>query len=92
MEIKRTFIQTHTFTKLWKNLGLNDADLRRLENELLHNPKTGDVIQGMLLKAAEKAAAPVFVMWTLKYKKQFTYWPYLQKMKCRICQRQNEIT
>ncbi len=46
VEIKRTFIQTHTFTKLWKNLGLNDADLRRLENELLHNPKTGDVIQG----------------------------------------------
>lgn len=46
MIIKRTFIQTSTFTKSWKELGFNDSDLRRLENELLQNPKVGNVIRG----------------------------------------------
>ena len=40
------FIQTRTFTRLWEELGFNDADLHRLENELLHNPKIGPVIRG----------------------------------------------
>jgi hypothetical protein len=44
--IKRTFIQTSAFTKSWKELGFNDSDLRRLENELLQNPKVGNVIRG----------------------------------------------
>ncbi|MDD2960191.1 MAG: type II toxin-antitoxin system RelE/ParE family toxin [Lachnospiraceae bacterium] len=42
----RTFIQSDEFAKNWGNLGLNDDDLRRLELELLENPKTGSVIQG----------------------------------------------
>lgn len=46
MEIKRTFIQTKNFTKSWESLGFTDVDLRRLENELLHDPKIGPVIQG----------------------------------------------
>ncbi len=46
MEIKRTFIQTSAFMKGWKALGFNDDDLRRLENELLLNPKVGSVIRG----------------------------------------------
>ena len=46
MIIKRTFIQTSAFTKSWKELGFNDSDLRRLENELLQNPKVGNVIRG----------------------------------------------
>ena len=46
MEIKRIFIQTHGFSRSWKELGFDDADLRRLENELLRNPKVGNVIQG----------------------------------------------
>lgn len=44
--IKRTFIQTSAFAKAWKELGFNDNDLRRLENELLQNPKVGKVIRG----------------------------------------------
>lgn len=30
----------------WKELELNDMDLRRLQNEILENPKAGTVIQG----------------------------------------------
>ena len=44
--MKRTFIEVPMFTRKWKELGLNDDDLRRLENELLENPKAGDAIQG----------------------------------------------
>ena len=46
LEIKREFIQTSVFTREWEGLGFNDTDLRRLENELLQNPKVGKVIQG----------------------------------------------
>lgn len=42
----RMFIQTTEFTKNWERLGLTDDDLRRLELEILRNPKAGDVIQG----------------------------------------------
>lgn len=44
--MKRTFIQTLEFTKNWERLGLYDEDLRRLELEILKNPKVGPVIQG----------------------------------------------
>lgn len=46
MEIKRTFIQTHVFSKCWAELGFTGEDLRRLENQLLQNPKIGPVIRG----------------------------------------------
>lgn len=42
----RTFIETQEFTKNWAGLGLVDQDLRRLELEILKNPKTGKVIRG----------------------------------------------
>lgn len=42
----RTFIQTSEFVNNWQELGFTDDDLRRLELELLRNPKTGSVIQG----------------------------------------------
>lgn len=42
----RTFIEVPTFQKKWHELGLTDENLRELENILLENPKTGDVIQG----------------------------------------------
>ena len=42
----RTFIQTSEFTHNWDDLGLNDEDLRRLEWEILQNPKVGPVIPG----------------------------------------------
>lgn len=45
--MNRTFIQTETFTKKWDDLGLNDDDLRSLEQYLLNNPKTGaELIHG----------------------------------------------
>lgn len=42
----RTFIQTLEFTKRWEEIGFEDNDLRRLELELLKNPKVGAVIKG----------------------------------------------
>lgn len=44
--ISREFIILPSFDIKWKRLGLNDYDLKRLENELLHNPKSGSVMQG----------------------------------------------
>lgn len=42
----REFIFTATFTNCWKAMGLNDENLRELEQELLKNPQLGDVIEG----------------------------------------------
>ena len=42
----RTFIQTFEFSKSWDSLGLNDEDLRKLENEILEDPKAAPVIPG----------------------------------------------
>ena len=42
----RTFIQTDEFVKNWERLGLTDDDMRRLELEILKNPKIGSVIRG----------------------------------------------
>lgn len=42
----RTFIQTDEFVKRWKELGLTDDDLRRLELMIMKNPQAGPIIQG----------------------------------------------
>lgn len=42
----RTFIETDSFTKKWKHIGLTDDDLIVLQNLLLKDPKIGDVIPG----------------------------------------------
>ncbi len=44
--MNRTFIEVPQFTKKWQLLGLTDDDLKALEEELLNNPKAGDVIKG----------------------------------------------
>ena len=44
--MKRTFIETKYFTVKWKELGFTEEDLRRLQEELLENPKVGDVMRG----------------------------------------------
>lgn len=44
--MNRTFIEVPIFTRKWKELGLDDEDLRALENVLLENPKSGDAIKG----------------------------------------------
>ncbi len=45
-KIKRMFIHGTHFTQTWKNLGFTDEDLRRLEQVLLEDPKSGNVIVG----------------------------------------------
>ena len=42
----RSFIELPLFRSKWVDLGLNDADLRRLQVELLADPKVGAVMQG----------------------------------------------
>ena len=42
----RTFIELQIFRSRWNDLGLNDTDLRRLQIELLADPKVGAVMQG----------------------------------------------
>lgn len=42
----RLFVMLSLFERQWEKLGLTDDDLRRLQEQLLQNPKAGDVIQG----------------------------------------------
>jgi len=42
--LKREFIRTATFERLWAEMGLGDDDLRDLENILLEKPSVGAVI------------------------------------------------
>ncbi len=42
----RNFVMTSDFDNAWKNLGLNDEELRQLQNSLTQNPTAGDMIQG----------------------------------------------
>jgi len=42
----REFVMMPEFDSKWKQMGLSDAELRQLQEELLINPKAGDVIKG----------------------------------------------
>lgn len=42
----RTFVELPFFQKRWKALGLDDKDLKRLQEELIADPKVGDVMKG----------------------------------------------
>ncbi|MBQ9749506.1 MAG: type II toxin-antitoxin system RelE/ParE family toxin [Clostridia bacterium] len=42
----RSFIELPLFRTKWEKLGLNDSDLRRLQEQLLSDPKVGAVMQG----------------------------------------------
>lgn len=42
----RTFVELPLFRTKWKELGLNDDDLKRLQEEILLDPKTGAVMRG----------------------------------------------
>ena len=44
--MKREFIVTDWFAACWKHMGLTDQDMRRLENEILSNPKLAPVMAG----------------------------------------------
>lgn len=42
----RKFVSLPSFLSKWEKIGLDDSDMRRLEKELLENPKIGDVMKG----------------------------------------------
>ena len=42
----RTFVELPIFRTRWKEMGLNDDDLRRLQEELLSDPNIGAVMRG----------------------------------------------
>lgn len=44
-QLKREFVELPIFLKRWKELGLDDNDLFRLQMELLEDPKMGKVIK-----------------------------------------------
>ena len=41
----RTFVELPLFRSKWKSLGLDDNDLKRLQEEILLDPKTGVVMK-----------------------------------------------
>ncbi len=44
--MKRIFVELPSFRSDWKEMGLTDHDLKRLQEELLVNPKLGAVMRG----------------------------------------------
>ena len=44
--MRRIFVTTKEFDKLWKSLGNSDSELRILENELIYDTLKGKVING----------------------------------------------
>ena len=42
----RTFIEVPLFTKRWKEIGLNDRELRALQIMLLKDPESGPIMEG----------------------------------------------
>ena len=42
----RLFVELPIFRSKWKNMGLTDDDLKRLQEELLADPKIGAVMRG----------------------------------------------
>jgi hypothetical protein len=44
--MNREFVYFTEFDQRWKELGLDDEDLRELESYLSKNPESGDIIEG----------------------------------------------
>jgi len=40
------FVETSIFTRQWKELGLDDDNLSKLQSHLMKNPYAGDIIVG----------------------------------------------
>lgn len=56
-DIKRAFVTTPSFDLSWDRMGLNDDDLEELQNLLLQDPASGDVIPE--LGGARKVRIPL---------------------------------
>lgn len=86
------------FEKQWNKMGLDDNDLKRLQYELLDNPKAGEVMQGtgglrkirFSFENQGKSGSAGWFMWILQFMKKFFSLPHVRKMKRIICLRQNE--
>ena len=46
IRMTRLFVELPIFRSRWKDMGLNDDDLKRLQEELLADPKIGAVMRG----------------------------------------------
>lgn len=44
--MRRKFVMMPVFDKQWREMGLDDDDLQRLQIELINNPQIGKVIKG----------------------------------------------
>ena len=74
----RTFVELPIFRSRWKDMGLDDHDLKRLQEELLADPKVGAVMRGTggvrkMRFAFKKGKAEVFVsfMWILRFMRKY---------------------
>ena len=43
---KRAFLHSTQFDDIWERLGLDDKDLRNLQNTIIKNPDAGKVLRG----------------------------------------------
>ena len=43
---KRAFLHSKQFDDLWTKLGLDDRDLRDLQNSIINNPDVGKIMRG----------------------------------------------
>jgi hypothetical protein len=46
VNMTREFVMMPEFDRQWQKMGLDDDDLSQLQEKLLQNPKTGNVIRG----------------------------------------------
>ena len=55
--MRRAFVLLSEFERAWKSMGLGDSELEDLQNLLLEDPESGDVIPG--LGGARKVRIPI---------------------------------
>lgn len=87
------FVMLQEFDNSWKRLGLNDLDLKELQNELINYPDKGDLIQGTngcrkIRKAFENrgksGSARVIYVDFIRFKKIYFLTAYSKKEKSNL--------
>lgn len=74
----RKFVMLPEFDRNWASMGLNDNDLRRLQEELLFNPEKGDIMQGT---GGLRKLRFAFVMWISQFMRAFISLPHILRVK-----------
>lgn len=75
------------FDKNWASIGLNDNDLRKLQEELfliqkkVMLRKEWAVYESFDLHLKVKAKAEAFVMWILQFLRAFIFWLHILNVK-----------